>query len=69
MTKRKKAAERKKRVVHRKAEADRKLDQIRVLLSENDKREIEAAAARVGMAPSPWLRYLALREARKESDR
>lgn len=41
---------------------------IPVLLSEEEKEMIEAAASNQGMAASTWMRWLALREARRNAD-
>jgi hypothetical protein len=64
---RKRNGEPKKR---RKPAALRKEDQIRVLVSAEEKRRIEQAANKAGLGAASWLRFVGLREAAKlESDK
>jgi hypothetical protein len=49
----------------RKPAAQRKEDQIRVLVTGDEKARIERAARKSGLAAASWLRSLGLREAAK----
>ena len=50
----------------RKAKAERKMDVIRLRVTDEQKRVLTQAAHRAGLELSGWLRSLALREARKD---
>jgi hypothetical protein len=43
----------------------RKVEQVRVLVTANEKRALEAAAERAGLPVATWLRTVGLREAQK----
>jgi hypothetical protein len=53
----------------RKPAALRKEDQIRVLVSIDEKRRIERAAQKAGLGVASWLRSVGLREAAKMEDK
>ncbi len=53
----------------RKPKAERKEQQVRVLLTEDQKRELSVAAKRTGQGLATWLRVVGLREAARERDR
>jgi hypothetical protein len=52
----------------RKPAALRKEDQIRVLVTMDEKERIERAAQKMGLAAASWLRSVGLREAAKLED-
>lgn len=53
----------------RKPKAQRKEDQIRVLVTPDQKRRLLAAATQSGQGVATWLRAIGLREAAKLLDR
>lgn len=54
---------------HRKPKAERKEEQIRVLVTPAQKRELVEAAARSGQGVATWLRATGLREAARLRER
>jgi uncharacterized protein (DUF1778 family) len=50
----------------RKPKGARKVDQIRIRVTQEQKELISQAAQKAGMDVSPWLRALAVREAQEE---